>query len=90
MLTLLDAHAGHRVLEIGIGTGYNAALLCHRLGSDNVASLDIDSELVDTARQRLAALGFHPALTVGDGAAGLDDPGFRFLLQLTAPGVGQI
>jgi protein-L-isoaspartate O-methyltransferase len=40
MLTLLDVHAGHRVLEIGTGTGYNAALLCHRLGSDNVASLD--------------------------------------------------
>ncbi len=40
MLTLLDVHAGHRVLEIGTGTGYNAAMLCHRLGSDNVASLD--------------------------------------------------
>ena len=71
MLTLLDVHAGHRVLEIGTGTGYNAALLCHRLGSDNVASLDIDAELVDAARQRLAALGFHPTLTTGDGAAGL-------------------
>ncbi len=73
MLTLLDVKAGHGVLEIGTGTGYNAALLCHRLGSENVASLDIDSELVDTARQRLADLGFHPALTAGDGAAGLPE-----------------
>jgi protein-L-isoaspartate(D-aspartate) O-methyltransferase len=71
MLTLLDVHAGHRVLEIGTGTGYNAALLCHRLGADNVASLDIDAELVDAAGQRLAALGFHPALMTGNGAAGL-------------------
>ncbi|MGH3753349.1 MAG: methyltransferase domain-containing protein [Pseudonocardiaceae bacterium] len=71
MLTLLDLHDSHRVLEIGTGTGYNAALLCHRLGSGNVASLDLDPELVDAARQRLAALGFHPALTAGDGAAGL-------------------
>lgn len=73
MLTLLDVHDGHRVLEIGTGTGYNAALLCHRLGSPNVASLDIDSELVDAARQRLAALGFHPTLTAGHGAAGLSE-----------------
>ncbi|MGH3826836.1 MAG: hypothetical protein ACRDQX_06645 [Pseudonocardiaceae bacterium] len=27
MLTALGAHAGHRVLEVGAGTGYNAALL---------------------------------------------------------------
>lgn len=71
MLTLLDVQGGHRVLEIGTGSGYNAALLCHRIGSENVASIDIDSELVDAARLRLAALGFHPVLVVGDGAAGL-------------------
>lgn len=42
MLEALDVHDGHRVLEIGTGTGYNAALLCHRLGSGNVVSIDID------------------------------------------------
>jgi len=73
MLTLLDVHDGNRVLEIGTGTGYNSALLCHRLGSGNVASLDIDPELVDLARDRLATLGQHPTLAVGDGAAGFAD-----------------
>jgi len=73
MLTLLDVHDGNRVLEIGTGTGYNSALLYHRLGSGNVASLDIDPELVDLARDRLATLGQHPTLAVGDGAAGFAD-----------------
>jgi protein-L-isoaspartate O-methyltransferase len=30
------------VLDIGTGTGYNAALLCHRLGDHIVCSVDID------------------------------------------------
>jgi methyltransferase of ATP-grasp peptide maturase system len=71
MLETLDVHDGHRVLEIGTGTGYNAALLCHRLGSDNLVSIDIDPTLVAAAREHLASLGHHPTLVVGDGAAGV-------------------
>ncbi|HET9256535.1 MAG TPA: methyltransferase domain-containing protein, partial [Pseudonocardiaceae bacterium] len=37
-------------MEIGTGTGYNAALLCHRLGAENVYSNDIDPELIKRAR----------------------------------------
>ncbi len=70
MLEALDIRDGQRVLEIGTGTGYNAALLAHRLGDDNVFSLDIDPELVDTARRRLARIGRHPRLAAGDGAEG--------------------
>ncbi len=70
MLETLDIRAGQRILEIGTGTGYNAALLAHRLGDDNVFSVDIDPELVTTARQRLARIGRHPHLTAGDGADG--------------------
>jgi len=71
MLEALDVRDGHRVLEIGTGTGYNAALLAHRLGAGNVYSIDIDPQLVATAQERLAALGLHPTLVAGDGVAGL-------------------
>jgi len=54
MLQALDIHDGMRVLEIGTGTGYNAALLAHRLGDDHVVTIDIDPAPVDLARHRLA------------------------------------
>ncbi|MFD9463108.1 methyltransferase domain-containing protein [Streptomyces sp. NPDC060027] len=70
MLEALDVSEGHRVLELGTGTGYNAALLCHRLGDANVTTIDIDPALVDTAAQRLHQAGFNPILAVHDGAKG--------------------
>ncbi len=71
MLEILDPHEGDKVLEIGTGTGYNAALLAHRLGEDKVFSVDVDRDLVDGARQRLARLGLHPTLQTIDGIEGL-------------------
>ncbi|MGH4022009.1 MAG: methyltransferase domain-containing protein [Pseudonocardiaceae bacterium] len=73
MLDRLGVDNGHKVLEIGTGTGYNAALLCHRLGDQLVTSIDIDASLVDAARQRLADLGYTPSLVTGDGAIGVAD-----------------
>lgn len=70
MLEALDVDDGYRVLEIGTGTGYNAALLCHRLGEHNVVSVDLDPELVEVAQRRLATLGYRPTLIAGDGAHG--------------------
>ncbi|MGQ0779177.1 MAG: methyltransferase domain-containing protein [Pseudonocardiales bacterium] len=75
MLEALDVRDGHRVLEIGTGTGYNAALLCHRLGSSNVVSIDIDPTLVTAARDQLASLDHYPTLMVGDGTAGVAQHG---------------
>ncbi|WP_232376196.1 ATP-grasp peptide maturase system methyltransferase [Amycolatopsis aidingensis] len=71
MLQALDVREGHRVLEIGTGTGYNAALLCHRLGSAGVYSVDVEPGLISTARKRLRHLGFTPTLVTCDGSAGL-------------------
>ena len=72
MLDQLDLVPGHRVLEIGAGTGYNAALMRHIVGpSGRVVSVDIDSDLAALARSHLASAGY-PDVTVvcADGAEG--------------------
>ncbi|MCQ8189814.1 methyltransferase domain-containing protein [Streptomyces rugosispiralis] len=70
MLQALRVRDGDRVLEIGAGTGYNAALLAHRLGDAHVTTLDLDPEITEAARNHLAAAGFRPAVVTGDGARG--------------------
>ena len=70
MLEALRIENEHRVLEIGTSSGYSTALLCERLGSQYVTSLDIDSELVDLAGERLAAQGYKPTLVAADGTDG--------------------
>lgn len=75
MCEALDVHEGQRVLEIGAGTGYNAALLAHRLGGTGaVTTVDLDAAITAAAREHLAAYGTAEALAVtvvtGDGALG--------------------
>jgi protein-L-isoaspartate(D-aspartate) O-methyltransferase len=75
MLAQLGLAPGLRVLEIGAGTGYNAALMAHIVGPrGRVVSIDLDQDLVDTARANLAAAGlFQVELRRGDGALGAPD-----------------
>lgn len=70
MLDALNVIDGQRVLEIGTGTGWNAALLSHRLGSENVFTVEVDGDSAREARKRLNAAGFDPVCIVGDGAEG--------------------
>ncbi|WBQ06723.1 ATP-grasp peptide maturase system methyltransferase [Kribbella sp. CA-293567] len=66
----LEVEDGGRVLEIGTGTGYSTALGCHRLGADNITSVEFDPEVADRARQALTRVGYQPRLVVGDGEDG--------------------
>ena len=75
MLEALDVHDGHAVLEIGAGTGYNAALIAHRLGDSAVTTVDLDPEITESARRHLAAAGYRPAVVTGDGARGCPERG---------------
>lgn len=89
MLEDLEVADGMRVLEIGTGTGYNAALLSHRLGAQHVYSVDIHPGLISTARDRLADLGYHPRLATVDGAAGWPDhaPHDRIIATCSVPAI---
>ncbi|MEU7094195.1 methyltransferase domain-containing protein [Kitasatospora aureofaciens] len=73
MLAALDVGDGHRVLEIGTGTGWNAALLSRRVGSDEVFTIEVDEDTAAEARHRLARAGYSPTLVVGEGADGHPD-----------------
>jgi protein-L-isoaspartate(D-aspartate) O-methyltransferase len=75
MLEQLDLRPGHHVMEIGAGTGYNAALMAHIVGqTGHVVTLEIDEDLATDARQHLAAAGFSQVEVVcGDGVMGHPD-----------------
>ncbi|MFJ5120025.1 methyltransferase domain-containing protein [Kitasatospora sp. NPDC088548] len=70
MLRDLELRPGMNVLEIGTGTGWNAALLVHRLGAGYVASVEVDPEVAMQAWASLNAAGLNVELVCGDGAQG--------------------
>jgi protein-L-isoaspartate(D-aspartate) O-methyltransferase len=72
MLDQLGATRGQRVLEIGAGTGFNAALIAHVVGpKGRVTSIDLDPEIVGRAEENLSAAGCAGvAVLTADGALG--------------------
>ena len=71
MLDLLDLRPGRRVLEIGTGLGFQAAVMAE-LGAE-VWSVEIVEEFADGARLRLGTLGHDVEIRVGDGSRGWAD-----------------
>ena len=88
MLEQLGLQPGHRVLEIGAGSGYNAGLMAHIVGgSGQVTTIDIDEDLVEGARNGLRAAGLDAVTVVcQDGGFGYPDhaPYDRIILTVGA------
>jgi protein-L-isoaspartate(D-aspartate) O-methyltransferase len=70
MTDLLAPDAGDRVLEIGTGCGYHAAVTSEVVDPGTVYSVEVEPELARTARGRLDRLGYDVRVRVGDGFAG--------------------
>ncbi|MGV9302030.1 ATP-grasp peptide maturase system methyltransferase [Nonomuraea sp. NPDC003727] len=70
MLEAAGIREGDRVLEIGTGTGYSTALMCHRLGQEAVTSIEYDPVIAARAKDAITAAGYAPTLIQGDGLLG--------------------
>ncbi len=75
MLEQLDIRPGHRVLEIGAGTGYNAALIADLVGPTGaVTTVEYDPEVTSSAREALLRAGLRNVSVIcGDGMVGYSD-----------------
>ncbi|HVT15759.1 MAG TPA: protein-L-isoaspartate(D-aspartate) O-methyltransferase [Thermoanaerobaculia bacterium] len=90
MTSLLDLKRGDRVLEVGTGTGYHAAVLSRI--AQRVYSIEIDPAVASQAGKALAVMGYHNVEVVaGDGYRGLPDkaPFDAILLSAAPPHIPQ-
>ena len=70
MTQLLGLKGGEKILEIGTGSGYQAAILAQI--TPNVYTIEIVEELANSARERLRKYGVEPSRVIqGDGYLGL-------------------
>jgi protein-L-isoaspartate(D-aspartate) O-methyltransferase len=85
MLDLLQVEPGARVLEVGTGLGYQAAVMAE-MGAQ-VFSVEVVEEFAEAAAARFAALGHDVAVRVGDGSRGWSEhaPFDRILVTAAAP-----
>lgn len=90
MTELLEVEPEHRVLEVGTGSGYQAAVLAELAG--RVHSIEIVAPLARSSADRLEALGYrNVTVRAGDGYAGWPEhaPFDRIIVTAAAPHVPQ-
>jgi protein-L-isoaspartate(D-aspartate) O-methyltransferase len=85
MIDALRLEQGQRVLEIGSGTGYNAAILAELVGVDNVVTVELDPDIAEEARTHLRASGYERLrVETVDGWMGWSDGAPYARVELTA------
>lgn len=90
MTELLQLKPDNHVLEVGTGSGYQAAVLAAALPRGRVHTVEIHPELAERARLRLQRLGYpNVDVTIGDGREGLPDraPFAGILVTAVGPAV---
>ena len=68
MIDLLEIEPGVRVLEVGTGLGYQAAVMSE-MGAE-VFSVEVVEEFAEAAKSRFALLGYNVQVRIGDGSRG--------------------
>lgn len=90
MLKELGLKPGQKVLEIGAGSGYQAALLKEAIGAGGkVVSVERVPELVELSKANLARAGYDVEVVQGDGSLGYptEAPYDRIVVSAGAPKV---
>ena len=88
MCQLLDIRNGSKILEIGTGLGYHAAVMSVLAGSGTIFTVELIPELADHAHSVLDKLGFHNVkVFLSDGSEGLPEfaPYDRISVAAAAP-----
>jgi len=87
MTTVLEVEEGNKVLEIGTGSGYQAAILSE-LGAE-VYSVERIQKLYNSAKSVLEKLNYNVQLKLGDGTVGWEEhaPYDRIIVTAAAPSV---
>ena len=71
MVDLLDLEGSERVLEVGTGCGYHAAIAAEIVGPENLFSVEYGADLAESAREALSEIGYEGvSIRVGDGREG--------------------
>ena len=91
MTEALDVKKGHKILEIGGGSGWQAAILGYLVGpKGKIFTVEREKKLVEFARENIKKVGLKNVKVVhGDGSFGFEDesPYDRIIITAAAPGV---
>ena len=89
MLEVSEFEPGMKVLEIGAGSGYNAALIAEICGDTNVTTIERVYEVYEFGRNNLEKEGYKVKIIHGDGTKGYeeDSPYDRIIVTAASPDI---